>query len=134
VSEEWQIEFYTRGDTSPVQDFLQNANLTSSELKQLQLRLYLLRINGLQLLRERSDILSKIKGQDNLYELRLDNTVHNPRIFLCALPGKRLILLHGFNKKSRKTPTREIKTSVERQKRLIAEEAVKDDPESPTES
>lgn len=103
MDEEWQIEFYREFDTNePVKKFLKEANLTEGELKQLQLRLKLLKTWGLQLLRERSDILSKIKEQNNLYELRLDNTPNNPRIFLCAFTGKRLILLHGFKKKKQK--------------------------------
>ncbi|MEM9541933.1 MAG: type II toxin-antitoxin system RelE/ParE family toxin [Cyanobacteria bacterium P01_E01_bin.42] len=124
MSEEWQIEFYSDDEEaiSPVRQFLQDAALTKGELKQFQFRLKLLQAYGLQLLIERSDILAKIKGEDNLYELRLDNTPNNPRIFLCALTDKRLFLLHGFKKKSRKTPKREISTAIQRQKRLLERE------------
>ncbi|MEA5470221.1 type II toxin-antitoxin system RelE/ParE family toxin [Spirulina sp. 06S082] len=124
MTEEWQIEFYSDNEEeiSPVRQFLQDAALTKGELKQLQLRLKLLQAYGLQLLIKRSDILAKIKGEDNLYELRLDNTPHNPRIFLCALTGKRLVLLHGFKKKSQKTPKREITKAIQRQKRLLERE------------
>jgi len=119
VSEKWQIIFYQDDETEPVQEFLQDPSLTSGELKQLQVRLYLLAEKGLSLLIERSDILDKIETEDNLYELRLDNTPNNPRIFLCALTGKRLVMLHAFKKKSRKTPRGEINTAARR--RDIAE-------------
>lgn len=131
MSEEWQIKFYldNEEEISPVRQFLQDAALTKGELKQLQLRLKLLQAYGLQLLIKRADILTKIKGEDNLYELRLDNTPNNPRIFLCALTDKRLFLLHGFKKKSRKTPKREISTAIQRQKRLLEREEKQNDQE-----
>jgi phage-related protein len=103
-------------------NFLLDPSLTSGELKQFQVRVMLLTQKGLSLLLERSDILDKIKGEKNLYELRLDNTPNNPRIFLCALVGKRLILLHAFKKKGRKTPKLEIKIAVKRRDMVIANE------------
>jgi phage-related protein len=123
VSEEWQIIFYRDSDgTEPVQEFLLDPSLTSGELKQFQVRVMLLTQKGLSLLLERSDILDKIKGEKNLYELRLDNTPNNPRIFLCALVGKRLILLHAFKKKGHKTPKLEIKIAVKRRDMVLANE------------
>jgi phage-related protein len=123
VSEEWQIIFYRDSDgTEPVQEFLLDPSLTSGELKQFQVRVMLLTQKGLSLLLERSDILDKIEGEKNLYELRLDNTPNNPRIFLCALVGKRLILLHAFKKKGRKTPKLEIKIAVKRRDMVLANE------------
>lgn len=123
MSEEWQIVFYRDSDgTEPVQQFLQDSSLTPGELKQFQVRLTLLTQRGLSLLLERSDILDKIKGEKNLYELRLDNTPNNPRIFLCALIGKRLVLLHAFKKKGRKTPKLEINIAAKRRDLVLANE------------
>lgn len=123
MTEEWNIEFYIESDGSiPVQDFLQDPSLTPGELKQLQLRLKLLKSYGLRLLRERSDILDKIVTETNLYELRLDNTPNNPRIFICAFVGRRFVLLHGFKKKSRKTPKAEIGIAVRRRDRIIQQQ------------
>ncbi|MBN3963396.1 MAG: type II toxin-antitoxin system RelE/ParE family toxin [Nostoc sp. NMS8] len=100
MSEEWQIIYYQEVDgTQPVEEFFNDPSLTKGELKQFQVRLYYLKNKGLALQRERSDILDKIETQNNLYELRLDNTLNNIRIFLCALTDKRLILLHAFKKK-----------------------------------
>ncbi|MBR8835428.1 MAG: type II toxin-antitoxin system RelE/ParE family toxin [Stigonema ocellatum SAG 48.90 = DSM 106950] len=123
MSEEWQVIFYRESDgTEPVQDFLRDPSLTPGELKQFQVRLTLLTQKGLSLLLERSDILDKIEGEKNLYELRLDNTPNNPRIFLCALIGKRLVLLHAFKKKGRKTPKLEIKIAAKRRDLVQANE------------
>lgn len=35
---------------------------------------------------------------------------HQVRIFWCYAPGKRIVLFHGFTKKSRKTPANELET------------------------
>lgn len=123
MTEQWHIEFYFDADgTAPVKEFLKDPSLTPGELKQLQLRLKLLQSYGLRLLRERSDILDKIATQTNLYELRLDNTPNNPRIFLCTLVGKRFVLLHAFKKKTQKTPKREIDHAVRRRSRLMKQQ------------
>ncbi|MFN6525635.1 type II toxin-antitoxin system RelE/ParE family toxin [Nostoc sp. ChiSLP03a] len=123
MSEEWQIIYYQEVDgTKPVEEFFNDPSLTQGELKQFKLRLYYLKNKGLALQRERSDILNKIKIEDNLYELRLDNTPNNIRIFLCALTGKRLILLHAFKKKGRKTPPNEINIAAQRRDLVVAKE------------
>lgn len=125
MSEEWQIIYYQEVDgTKPVEEFFNDPSLTQGELKQFKLRLYYLKNKGLALQRERSDILDKIETEDKLYELRLDNTRNNIRIFVCALPGKgkRLILLHAFKKKGDKTPLRQIKIAAKRRDLTIAKE------------
>lgn len=115
MSDRWQIEFYREIDgTEPVKEFLKDPSLKPGELKQFQTRLFVLAEKGLVLVVQRSDILDKIKTEDNLYELRLDNTPNNPRFFLCAVRDKRLILLHAFKKKGRKTPQKEIAIAAQR--------------------
>ncbi len=119
----WEVVYYEEEDgTQPVKEFLQDFSLTSGELNQFEVRLTYLKLKGLSLLRERSDILDKIKTEDNLYELRIDNTPNNPRIFLCALTGKRLVLLHAFKKKTRKTPKSEIDIAARRRDLVIAKQ------------
>lgn len=115
MSDCWEIKFYRKADgTEPVQEFLKDPSLKPGELKQFQTRLRLLKQKGLMLMIQRSDILDKIETQKNLYELRIDNTPNNPRFFLCAMTGKRLILLHAFKKKGRKTPSGEIAIAARR--------------------
>ncbi|WP_413174962.1 type II toxin-antitoxin system RelE/ParE family toxin [Anabaena azotica] len=139
MSEEWHIICYKEVDvtqktdenqetdqTQPIQELLKDLSLTPGELKQLQVRLFLLKNKGLSLLVERSDILDKIETEKNLYELRLDNTPNNPRFFLCALTGKRLVILHAFKKKGRKTPQNEINLAAKRRDLILAQEAKKE--------
>lgn len=123
MDEQWEIIFYQEADeSSPVQEFLKNSSLTPGELKQFRVRLQVLAVKGLSLLRERSDIIQKIKTEKDLYELRLDNTPNNPRFFLCALVGKRLVLLHAFKKKGQKIPRSEIEIAVKRKDIVLAKE------------
>ena len=44
---------------------------------------------------------------DGLFELRLKGAEGIARVFYCTLPGRRIVILHAFVKKSRRTPPRE---------------------------
>jgi phage-related protein len=56
----------------------------------------------------REPLAKPIKGEKNLYELRSIFSNNIQRVFYCLFDGKQAILLHGFTKKSQKTPTKEI--------------------------
>lgn len=49
-----------------------------------------------------------------LFELRLKSKKGAARIFYCTLIGKRIIVLHGFVKKSQKTPKQELRIARKR--------------------
>lgn len=53
----------------------------------------------------------------NLWELRIIFASNIYRIFLCSGKNK-LILLHGFCKKSQKTPSKEINLALKRMKEI----------------
>jgi len=50
-----------------------------------------------------------------LFELR----VKSSRIFYCFRPGGVIVLLHGFSKKSQKTPQRELDTAFRRMQEVL---------------
>ena len=54
---------------------------------------------------------------DGLFELRIKGREGIGRVFYCTLVGKRIVMLHGFVKKSQKTPSKELKIA----KRRLAE-------------
>ena len=58
--------------------------------------------------------LSKGLGK-GLFELR----VRASRIFYCFRPGGIIVLLHGFTKKSQKTPQREMQIAVTRMEDVL---------------
>jgi len=51
---------------------------------------------------------------DGLCELRVKGKEGIARVFYCTKVGKRIILLHGFVKKSQQTPTKELRKAQQR--------------------
>lgn len=55
---------------------------------------------------------------DGLLELRLKAEEGIARVFYCALIGKRIVILHQFTKKARKTPPKELALARRRMKEV----------------
>ncbi len=72
-------------------------------------------------MRERKDVLEPLSGEKNLYSLRIPRTINNPRVLLCALPGRPnyLVLLHAFKEKRRKDYEKAIELAKARRDLLI---------------
>ena len=51
---------------------------------------------------------------DGLFELRVKGKEGIARVFYCTRVGQRIIMLHGFVKKSQKTPPKELKLARDR--------------------
>jgi phage-related protein len=49
-----------------------------------------------------------------LFELRLKSKEGIGRVFFCTRPGRRIMMLHAFVKKSAKTPANELKVARDR--------------------
>ena len=64
-----------------------------------------------------SSILRNMEGTEGLYEIRVEVGSNIFRIFCCFDDGALVILFNGFQKKTQKTPKREI----DRAKRLMKE-------------
>lgn len=62
-------------------------------------------------------ILKCIEGKKGLYEIRVEYAGNIYRIFCCFDEGSLVILFNGFQKKTQKTPSREI----DRAERLMNE-------------
>lgn len=50
-----------------------------------------------------------IEGTDGIYEIRVESEGNIYRVFCCLDEGALVVLFHGFQKKSQKTPAKEIK-------------------------
>lgn len=61
---------------------------------------------------------TRAMGQ-GLFELRINGAEGIARFFYCTLPGRRIVMLHQFVKKSEKTPRRELETAKRRMKEVI---------------
>ena len=54
-----------------------------------------------------------------LFELRLKGREGIGRVFFCNRPGRRIMMLHAFVKKSAKTPAKELKVARERMREVL---------------
>lgn len=113
--ERWEIEYYqsTTGSV-PVAEFVDRL---SPQAKAKFIRsLELLEEYGLLL---REPWVKNIQGIPKLRELRFTSFGEIYRFFFFAVAGRKLILLHGFKKKSQETPRRELNTAEARMKDYV---------------
>ncbi|EKD99355.1 MAG: protein of unknown function DUF891 [uncultured bacterium] len=103
---EWNIEFYQKENGEiPITEFLDSLD-TNHKKKAFR---------GLDLLKElgtdlREPYSKSIKGKKykNLWELRIQIANNISRIFYFIPVGETIVLLHGFIKKTQKTPEIEL--------------------------
>jgi phage-related protein len=55
----------------------------------------------------------KIKGYDGLFEIRIEYSSNIYRIFCCFDEGNLVVLFNGFQKKSQKTPKKELEKAAQ---------------------
>jgi len=112
----WRILFY-REDTGaePVRDFLRGLD------RQTQARfdwsIEQLRVRNTQ---AREPLVRQLDGK--LWELRRESDTNIFRLLYAFLPQRRILFLHGFQKKTQKTPRREIETALARLQRFQGDE------------
>ena len=101
----WDIIFYEKEDgTAPVREFLDG----------LPEKHHAKALRDIDVLEEYGTSLTEphakhIEGK--LWELRIKSASDISRIFYFIHVGKNIVLLHGFVKKTQKTPNREIETA-----------------------
>ena len=61
----------------------------------------------------------KMRGAGNLWEVRTEYAGSIYRVLATTAKGNRVILLHAFQKKSQRTPQKEIEIAEQRQKRYF---------------
>ena len=66
-----------------------------------------------------SKFWQKMRGTANLWELRTEYAGNIYRVLACTCKGNRVILLHGFQKKTQKTPRQELEIAEQRRKRYL---------------
>jgi phage-related protein len=99
---DWSVEFYANADgDSPVLDWYES--LDEKTKAKLIWIFQLLETNGIEL------GMPYIKPLgDKLYEIRADVNRNAFRVVYFLYTGRRFILLHGFQKKTQKTPSKEL--------------------------
>jgi phage-related protein len=113
---EWSIVFYVEASgAEPVREFLTSLDRRAQarfdwSIEQLRSR------NT----RAREPLVRQLEGK--IWELRRESDTNIYRLLYSYLPGKRILFLHGFQKKTQKTPRREIEVAQERLARFLADE------------
>ena len=93
----------------PVKDFLQELpiKLRAKNMRELEL----LEEFGMDL---PAPYTKQLRGYSGLWELRVKLSSDITRIFYFFPTNTRILLLHGFTKKTNETPTKELQTAVRR--------------------
>lgn len=115
----WTVEFYQfPNGNSPVLDWF---NEQEAKVQAKLARIF-------ELLEEQGTTVGKpyvAPLEDKLYEIRVEQDTNIYRTIYFAYTGRRFILLHGFQKKTRKTPKKELTIAKQRMKAfLLAEDSV----------
>jgi phage-related protein len=112
----WTIEYYVTSDGKcPVKEFI---DLLSHESKAKYVFITdLLEDYGLNV---KEPYVKPVTGSRKLFEIRIKDKSNIHRIFYFAFTGKRLILLHGFTKKTKKTPGKEIVIAERRMEEYLS--------------
>ena len=112
----WTIQYYVTSDGKcPVKEFI---DMLSYESKAKYVFIAdLLEDCGLTV---REPYVKPITGSRKLFEIRIKDKSNIHRIFYFAFTGKKLILLHGYTKKTDKIPGREIAIAERRMEEYLS--------------
>jgi len=117
---QWKVEFYQSSDgSSPVLDwFLEQEPKVQAKFAWI-----------FDLLQERGTLVGmpyvRSIVNSKLFEIRVEQDTNIYRVFYVAYTGERFILLHGFQKKTQKTPKKELDIAETRLKTFLGEETSK---------
>jgi len=110
------IEFYiAENGASPVREFL--AGLDAKTQARFVWSLEQLRLRNVQ---ARPPLVRHL--EDKLWELREESSTNIYRLLYIFFTGQRIVILHGFQKKTQRTPRREIETALARLKHIEVQE------------
>lgn len=115
-SGDWTTEFYIEPNgTSPVEEFLDSLDLKTRA--RFRWSMEQLRVRNVQ---AREPLVRHLEG--DLWELREESQTNIYRIIYFFFTGRRIVLLHGFQKKSQKTPRKELELAMRRYGEFVARE------------
>src|SRR5438128_5465490 len=113
---DWSIEYYIDDSgSSPVGDFMRA--LDNKTFSRFEWSLEQLRVRNVQ---AREPLVKHVEGK--LWELREESQTNIYRILYVFFTGRRIILLHGFQKKSPRLPGRELEIARQRLARFLERE------------
>ena len=102
AEQQWSVVFYTEeSGREPVREFLES--LDAKTQARVIWAIEQLKIRNVQ---AREPLAKHVEG--DLWELRVESSRSIYRVFYAFFSGKRIVFLHGFQKKTGKTPRGEI--------------------------
>ena len=108
MTDEWKIEFYIdENGHIPVRDFLEG--LDKVTYARFLASLEQVRVRNIQ---AREPLVRHVEGK--IWEIREESKTNIYRILYIFFTGKRIILLHGFVKKTQKLPRKELDIALRR--------------------
>jgi phage-related protein/predicted XRE-type DNA-binding protein len=117
ASSDWSILFYVEdGGESPVRAFLRG--LDQKTRARFGWSIEQLRVRNIS---AREPLVKKLNS--SLWELREESQTNIYRVIYCFVSGRRIVLLHGFQKKTQKTPRGEIEIAEQRRLRFLERES-----------
>ncbi|GAB1540625.1 type II toxin-antitoxin system RelE/ParE family toxin [Scytonema sp. NUACC21] len=113
---QWQVEFYKLSDgSSPVLAWFEEQEV---KVQAKFARTFdLLKEYGISV---GMPHVRSMKGS-KLFEIRVEQDTNIYRILYFAYTGQRFVLLHGFQKKTQKTPKKELEIAESRMKAFLAD-------------
>lgn len=112
----WSIVFYAEPSGSdPVGEFLSSLDLRTQARFEWSIEQLILRNT-----QAREPLVKHLEGR--IWELRRESNTNIFRLLYALLPGRRILFLHGFQKKTQKTPRREIVIAQTRLARFLVTE------------
>lgn len=115
----WTIEYYvTVEGKCPVKEFIDSLS-EEGQAKYIFIT-KLLKEYGIHV---KEPYVRQITGHKKLYEIRIKDKTGISRILYFAYTGKKFVLLHGFIKKTDRTPSKEIEIAEKRMTDYIFREA-----------
>jgi len=113
---QWEIEYYeTTEKKSPAKEFIDSLS-PESKAKYIFIA-DLLEEYGIVV---KEPYVKPIAGRRKLFEIRIKDKANIHRILYFAFTGKKFVLLHGFTKKTEKTPAREIEIAARRMEEYLS--------------
>ena len=114
----WAVEYYvTAGGRCPVREFV-DGHSPEGQAKYIFITSLLTEYGVLV----KEPYVKQLTGRKKLFEIRIKDKIGVSRILYFTHTGRKFILLHGFTKKTDKTPQREIETAEERMKDYLSRE------------
>jgi len=107
VGSDWIIVFYQEGERSPVEEFLRK--LDKKTRVRFRWSIEQLRIRNVA---ARQPLVRHLEGK--IWELREESRTNIYRLLYFITSGRRIVILHAFQKKSERTPRREIEIAQRR--------------------